>query len=261
MIAADLHACASDNLVETYFRLGLAAPQSGIWEDEGFRACLGGFDHPICNFALRLRLDRWSAQRLQALAVARPSLYVYSLSGEPPELGDQLLWRVDFREIHCLTTMIADAQRADCIEMAPAVSVDDRNAVSSFMAGIFFASQDRTFRESVRVVTTSARDLELYKFESGGRIAAGVMLSRTPGMLGIYNLSVAASKRGRGLGSSIVRWCQDLAAQEGRTLTLQCESSLERWYSSFGFRQLGRVKVFSLLRPGCLDIMESGSVD
>jgi predicted N-acetyltransferase YhbS len=194
------------------------------------------------------------------LAESRPSLYVYALPDDPPGLGEEQLRIDDFREVNSLVSMVADAQPGEGADLVEAKSIASRDAVSSFMAGIFFPHQERSFRETVRASTTTALSLELHSLESDGRIAGAVMLSRSPGMLGIYNLSVANSKRGRGVGSSIVRWCHGVAAQEDRKLTIQCESGLEQWYSSFGFRPLGRIKVFSLLRPGCIDIMESGLV-
>ncbi len=260
MIADELLICASDNLVETYLRLGLAAPSSGVWEDEGFRACLGGFSHPICNFALRLRLDPWSARRLQELARSRRSFHVYVLPEDQPSYLEEILIRADFRPTYHMVSMVGEGGIGDEIEIMRAESDAARDRVSEFMARQFFMKQGAEFRDQVRWATFAAKDLDLYYLLDRGRPLAAVMLSRSPGALGIYNLCVASGRRRRGIGSSLLRWCQTVAYEERRQPVLQCDPSLEQWYASFGFRPAGRIKVFSLLQPDRIDIMDTGSV-
>jgi GNAT superfamily N-acetyltransferase len=247
VIADELLICASDNLVETYFRLGLTAPKAGIWEDEGFRACLGGFAHPICNFAVKLRLDPWSARRLAALARARNRFHVYVLPDDRPSYLQEILQRVGFHPIYSMISMLADSRRKDSpAEVLRAESEAARDRIADFMVRQFFMRQDGEFRNQVRWATFAAKDLDLHYVLERGRPIAAVMLSRSADVLGIYNLCVSPGRRRRGIGRSLVDWCFDVANKEGRRPTLQCDPLLERWYSSCGFRSIGRINVFSL---------------
>jgi ribosomal protein S18 acetylase RimI-like enzyme len=265
VITEDLRECANDNLIETYFRLGLAAPESGIWQDEGFRACLGGFKHPICNFAVPDQLDPWSARRLQALGRARPAFHVYLLPQNSTAVCEETLRRADFRPIYALVSMSATPSgsprsSSGRLQMQQAVDERSRDRVAAFMAQLFFGNQERSFREHVRWSTSEAKELDLYMQVERGKPVAAVMLSRSPGSLGVYNLGVAPASRNKGFGTELLSWCFDLAASESRRVVLQCDQSLAGWYSSLGFSSLGRIKVFSLLQPDDLATMESGSV-
>ncbi len=261
MISEENRDAANKNLEETYFRLGLAAPESRLWDNEGFRACLGSYEHPICNFAIQLRLDPWSARRLQTLASARHAFHVYRLPGDQPEYLEELLGRFDFFQVYSLDALIAEPESAS-EELEPAEANDDlaRRSISEFMAMQFFGRQGAQFRQQVQEATFSADDLTFHYVAERGRVVAAAMLSRTPGMLGVYNLCVSPNRRRRGLGSSFVRWSKSLAYREGRAVTLQCDPGLVEWYARFGFRAYGRIGVFSLLKPDGLAIMETGSV-
>src|SRR5580692_6503199 len=97
MTREEIQAGASENLLRTYFSLGLAIPNSTTVEEEGYIACLGEFEHPICNFAAGLRLDPWSAKQLATLAATRKSFNVYAVPGDSPPHLAELLRRCDFR--------------------------------------------------------------------------------------------------------------------------------------------------------------------
>ena len=261
MIAEDLLHLAGTNLVETYLQLGLATPEAVVMEDEVFIACLGSYPHPICNFAVRLRLDPWSARRLQAVASARSTFHVYVLPEDQPTHLAELLARADFGRIYALESMAWEGGAAEAsIELAEATDPITRLSTAQFMTRQFFGRQTEEFQSQVRQATSGAEKLGLYHYADRGKTLGAVMLSRTPGTLGVYNLCVLAGSRRRGVGTRIARWCQSVAVIERRTVVLQCDSSLAAWYSKFGFRSLGRVEVFSLLKPDSLDIIEVGSV-
>jgi ribosomal protein S18 acetylase RimI-like enzyme len=265
VIAEDLRECANDNLVETYFRLGLAAPQSGVWQDEGFRACLGGFAHPICNFAVPTDLDPWSAKRLHHLAKARPDFHVYLLPRESAAVSEETLRRADFGPVYSLVSMSADPKtkpisKGSNLQMRKAEDQPSRDRIADFMARLFFAHHPISFRERVKWSTSKAQDLDLFVHSEKGRPVATVMISRSPGTLGVYNLAVAPTRRNEGIGTELVSWCLELAFAESRSVILQCDPNLAGWYSSLGFSSLGRIKVFSLLNPENVAIMGSGSV-
>ena len=108
MTADEVQIGASENLLRTYFCLGLAIPNTTVIQETGFRACLGEFDHPICNFGADLRLDPWSAKQLASLASSRKCFNVYSLPGDSPKHVAELLRRCDFRISYRLIQMVAE---------------------------------------------------------------------------------------------------------------------------------------------------------
>jgi GNAT superfamily N-acetyltransferase len=246
---------ASTNLIRTYFRLGRATPGARVLEEEGFRACVGEFEHPICNFAADLDLSPWSARRLRTLASARGAFNVYALPGDQPGHLEEILVRAGFRKTYRLVQMVAEPLPAAYgIQVEEAKVQRERAEVARFMADQFFSRQPERFRRKVADATATATDLDLYGlFEREARLGA-VMLCRSEGALGIYNLCVASPNRGRGRGGDLVRWC--LAQAQDELVTLQCEPRLEGWYESLGFRSIGNVEVFGLSPEQVPDIME-----
>ncbi len=253
----ELRVAASDNLTRTYLALGLATPKSEVHEEDGFISCVGEFDHPICNFAARLNLDPWSARRLYALASSRGAFNVYHQPGDGPEHASELLERSGFRATYRLVQMVAEPLEVENdIEMVRAGAFLERVEVARFMADQFFSRQSSPFRRKVAEATGSAAELNLYSLLDRGLRAGAIMLCEEQGMLGIYNLCVSSSKRGRGLGGSIVRWALDKALHENRSTTLQCDPRLEGWYECFGFRTIGAVDVYNLSKDAPADIIE-----
>jgi ribosomal protein S18 acetylase RimI-like enzyme len=124
----------------------------------------------------------------------------------------------------------------------------DRRVIARFMAQQFFKNLSRETREQIASATESAVDLELLSFRNvgGNRIVGALMLSRTPGVLGLYNLCVDQGDRDRGIGRRMVRHVVTLAALEGRLVTLQCDATLVPWYRDQGFRELTELHVWSV---------------
>ena len=142
MTTHDLSLAAAENLYRTYFSLGMATPGSKFLKEPGFDACLGNFDHPICNFASRIRLDPWVAHRLVELAVSQGAFNVYSLPGDQPEdvdLRDELLIRAGFRKSYSLRQLAVEpGPVGDGVPLQKAETLEERREIASFMAGIFF---------------------------------------------------------------------------------------------------------------------------
>lgn len=123
----------------------------------------------------------------------------------------------------------------------------DRSMVARFMAMQFFKNLAREARDQIADATERAEALELIAFQRPHqpRIVGAVMLCRTPEVMGLYNLCVDSNERDRGIGRRIVRHVSQVAAGEGRTVTLQCDPTLAPWYRDQGFRELAELQVWS----------------
>jgi hypothetical protein len=125
----------------------------------------------------------------------------------------------------------------------------DRQRVADFMMWQFFHTQSANVRERIAQATVRCPDLQLYELERPDireRPVGAVMLHRTSGVLGLYNLCVSVPYRSRGLGSSIVLAVELLSMQESVILELQCDPSLIDWYQALGLEQVGAVDVYGL---------------
>jgi GNAT superfamily N-acetyltransferase len=247
LISASLVGAASENLVDTYLRLGLAVGGAKVSEEESFVECLGPFDHPICNFAARLRIDPWSARRLRDIAASRVSFNVYGMPGDSPEHHGELLGRAGFQLSYELVQMIAERpEPGPPVEIRLAQSSGDRTKVARFMCEQFFYRQTEAFRRRIADATAGAAGLELFDLPDRGHPIAAVMLGHAAGVLGVYNLCVASARRGRGIGRAVLDWTLELARETGQAVTLQCDPQLEDWYGYRGFVSTGRVSVYTL---------------
>lgn len=253
MIAQSLADRASENLLYTYFELGQAAARSRIWSEAGFRACVGEFDHPICNFAGQLELTRHSATRLARIALDQHSFNVYATPSDRPEGLHRLLVDQGFRRSYELVQMIAETP-----DLHPngiltrAATFYDRFQIALFMVDQFFTKQGQQFRRQVAEATAKATRLELLALKREGTIAGAAMVSFNEGLAGVYNVCVESSLRGLGIGTSMVNEILAVCAVKGAPATLQCDTKLEAWYNQFGFLRCGEIDVFSLPRPSAL---------
>lgn len=260
MTLIDIQRAASENLVSTYFQIALASPGVTQVETEGYRACLGDAQHPICNLAFAKRLDPISASRLREIAMSRRVFNTYILPNESPDYATEVLTRAGFSKAYELVQMVAEPRHVQASPMDEAETFSERLAVGRFMVDQFFPRQSAIFRQKIADATAEAHDLSLYSIKSrGGRVGA-VMLSRNSGMIGLYNLCVHHSHRGIGIGSRIVRWCLSQGVEEEMPVTLQCNPSLRPWYEAQGFKPLSSVYAYSLPPSSLADIMETTTV-
>lgn len=258
MILDSLTAAASENLKHTYFELGKAAANSQIVREPGFTACVGEFEHPICNFAAGLDLDRYSAQQLARLALDHVSFNVYSTPMDRPHNVSELLANAGFQRGYRLVQMIAEPRNTDPPKqiLSRAGTRFDRNATALFMVDQFFTKQNRPFRERVAETTAAALSLELLSMKKDGRILGAAMVCLGGGIAGVYNVCVDASLRGLGVGSALMREILSVSAEKGTPVTLQCDAKLENWYEQLGFRRCGDIDVFALPKPNGFAIMQ-----
>jgi ribosomal protein S18 acetylase RimI-like enzyme len=256
MIGSHTGLAASQNLAHTYFELGRATPGAYVSNEEGFDVCVGPFEHPICNFAANLRLDPWSTRRLAEFALRRRAFHVYSLPTDRPTHRDELLQRVGFRPTYRLCQMVCEPTIAtEPADLTPVTEPGERLKVTEFMVGQFFSRQPYGFRRQVAEATAAASALDLFTLEVRSKTAGAVMVSRSEGMLGIYNLCVSTEHQSRGWGASVVAAILARAASLTLAVTLQCEPKLESWYAKLGFRTIGVVDVYGLPKGTSLDII------
>ena len=258
MTAEEIQTAASETLLSTYFQLGLAIPNSTMIREEGFRACLGQFDHPICNFAAGLNLDPWSAKQLRELAANKSAFNVYSLPGDTPRHLPELLYRCDFRVSYRLVQMVAEPTGST---HGPRVVASDSHTsrldIARFMTEQFFNRQTESFRQRVAQATADANSLELFELLTYERRAGAIMICQSESMMGLYNLCIASSQRGLGLGQQLTSWALSEAFKNGKIVTLQCDSRLQPWYANLGFRVTGMIDVYTLSKSRRNDIMKT----
>jgi ribosomal protein S18 acetylase RimI-like enzyme len=242
---------AAENLSQTYLALGRSAAGATTWSERGFTACTGAMDHPICNFAIANQLDEGICTRLRHIATQRRCFSLYTV----PPLESDRLETEGFALSHELKMFLGEEVSEGDHLLSEAESVHERLKLADFMMGQFFHRQPTAFRRGIAEATSRATELKLLCAEGNGRIAGAVMLSEHAGVLGIYNLCVSSAFRRRGWGRAIVGSVARMAAQKGLGLTLQCEPGLAPWYETLGFREVGSVSVFGLLRFREIDIM------
>ncbi len=258
MTPEEIVLACSENLLQTYFSLGLAIPNTTMIQEEGFRACVGEFDHPICNFAAGLNLDPWSAKQLRELAAKKKVFNVYTLPSDKPRHVGELLYRCDFRVGYRLIQMVAEpAGRHYGPHMRMAETAERRIETAQFMTEQFFNRQSESFRQRVAQATADASNMEIYELLVYDRRCGAIMLCPGDGVLGVYNLCVASANRGVGLGKELTAWALSEAHKRGQIVTLQCDARLQGWYSNQGFRTTGTIDVYTLSKSVSSDIMNA----
>ncbi len=243
MTKPDLVSRATDNLERTYLAIGLGTPGASVSEGPGYTACVCGFDHPVGNFALVRSPDFGGARELARIAKTKRGFHAYALPGS--SAGD-VLSEAGFRRSYALAALAAEGREEDAdVQCAETSSELERLETAEFMVRQFFSRADSAARSRIAHATLQS-GLELSSFWKQGESFGAVMVSRTPGLLGIYNLCVDAKMRGRGLGSLAVRSLLHRAYVERRTAVLQCDPSLEGWYDGLSFHRIALIQVFSL---------------
>lgn len=250
-------ALASRNLATTYLALGRASRNSHIEEGEGFVACTGVVSHPVCNFAIASGVGFPGARDLARIARERATFNVYATpQGEGDDPGHWLCSQ-GFRQAYRLRLMVAAGTTTEppCVlQLAPP---SERTETADFMVREFFGRSEGSSRDAIRAATAAAAELELYGVRDRGTRVAAAMLSRSEGAIGLYNLCVRFDLRGGGWGSTIVQSILAIAGAQGRCVCLQCDPSLEAWYTRLGFHTVGSVDVYVLDRIPNPVIMKS----
>ncbi|MBC8064875.1 MAG: GNAT family N-acetyltransferase [Chlorobia bacterium] len=207
-------------------------------------------DHPVCNFAGRVRLDPWVANQLVEIAIERRAFNVYSAPGNSPdsrELRDEILVRAGFQRSYCLQQMLWDSKQAQGrIDLQLAETASERREVANFMSNQFFSRHSIIFRRSVADATVHASRLDLYTIRQRGDIVAALMIAEDANVSGLFNLCVKPHEQSRGWGTAIVAEVCGRAYDNGRVVCLQCDETLAPWYERQGFVRSGWVDVYGL---------------
>ena len=236
---------AADNLVETYLAVGSEGEGAKIDRfDEGV-CCTSNLAHASSNFAIVRKQGPNVRRKVLPLARSRSSFNVYAIPGSHQDEIACTLENEGFVVAGRLAMMIGDNSKAKpCEGMRDCASFEDRIEATRFMARQFFPRQTSSLRESIALATAKAQG---QIFGIGPREPkAAAMVFRTAAMFGIYNVCVAPKERERGYGSVLVEGLLALAARENTLATLQCDPSLEPWYSRRGFKSIGMILVYTL---------------
>ncbi|MFQ3587860.1 MAG: GNAT family N-acetyltransferase [Fimbriimonadaceae bacterium] len=242
----------AENLSHTYLGIGRAAPGAEVGSGPGFLYCRCDFPHPIGNFGILLEDSAPAIDALAEKAEGRPAFHIYA----PTHLDDddlaRRLARKGFRGGYRLCLMLANPSPARCgarfpadVALHQAETVEARDRVARFMGEQFFARHGDEVVRQLAATTTAAPHV-LWFAECGHTMVGAVMISRSERALGIYNLCVGPAYQGRGIGAAIVAQVLRLGDKIGKSVVLQCDGSLERWYEGLGFETVGEVQVAAL---------------
>jgi GNAT superfamily N-acetyltransferase len=231
-----------ENLVTTYLALASGIEGTQIREADGAVLAQGENPHPLCNFVIcweREALD----ETLRRFAV-RKGTHIYLEGDSLPKTEARL------RPGHTLQLMSAQpggVPESD-LPIQYATDPDERREVALFMVEQFFRRSTRESQAIVAHSTASSPVLDLIAYRTGllKRLAAAAMLVPTARTLGLYNLCLAPSLRGKGRGSSLVTAILAEASREGKVTVLQCEDRLMPWYMRCGFEHSGILKVWTM---------------
>ncbi len=257
----ELVRASRENVVETY--IGLAAPVAGCQIERGARCsmCTGPSEFSFCNFAAGFNLADDRAEALRQLEAIRAQIahprnfWAFLITGDRPQGLPALLDKAGFAPRHSLVEMAwRPAFVPDGAPLTLATTPEDRIAVAEFMTLQFFWRMAPSSRRRIAEATAGSPH-ELYRVGPQDRCRAGVMLCRTAGAVGLYNLCVEEKDRGRGMGSSVVRSVKRMAAADGKPVVLQCEPALVPWYIDQGFEEIGTVTAYCVVSTSRSDIL------
>lgn len=236
------------NLSETYLAIASGVPGTTIENHGDWQAATNQFAHPICNFAVMSSGAPAPVAELKALSNERKFFNIYLPRSEQENPTGEQLMRSGFRKLYVLHQMVGRSPSAsDSAVLKEAIALQEREKLAEFMALQFFGSQSPAVRRQIMYASLSSPELKLYELMDVSirqRPIGAVMLHRTPGVLGLYNLCVAPAYRGQGRGSSIVNAVLLQAGTEHVIVGLQCDPALCAWYEQLGLHRVGFVDVF-----------------
>jgi hypothetical protein len=229
---------AQQNLIETYVALASSISPTIIQWEGNVCSAISEITHPVCNFGIAFDLRREQVDALSHLSIQRQNFAVYALDQMTVE---SLEWG-DFRQSHYLVQMEAPPGfGGSTLRLMEAFAPGIRSSVAQFMIEQFFPRQTAEFRFTLAQATAKQKALRLMYLPIEGTVAAAVMLHRTRGTTGLYNLCVATEYRHEGLGAQLVQWCR---SQSDEPIVLQCNPNFVSWYQGLEFEQTGTVRAY-----------------
>lgn len=233
-----------ENIIRTY--LVLSAKVSGVTQDVSEERALSHGPESVAftNFAGRLNwADQAAAQKgLTELEKLQPTPSLFVMEGDSPCLTEKFLFEQGWMIKYELSQMAWTGKITECdLSLSEAILPRERVEASSFMTDQFFMHGSQELRQAI-ISATALAPVHLFAYAPNKELEGAVMLSLSDGCMGLYNLCVAPSKRGHGIGRGIVRWVQLQAMARGMVLALQCSQDLARFYRDCGFTQSGRME-------------------
>ncbi len=245
-LLTDLGYVARENVLHTYLDLALGLPETHVRDDRGYVRVKGMWPLSFCHYAANFRSDRSAeeiAAELKADSQSKDGLWVFVLQGDEPYGLSGALLEQGFHMRQSLLQMATRDRGEFEIELCEATEADARLKIGHFMAEQFFPFSPGEARQLV-ARSTAASLARIFYVGSVNAPHAAMMLSRSEGAVGLYNLCVEFSRRSAGIGSSMVSAAQAMAYKAGVPVTLQCHASLRRWYESIGYMQVGNLNAF-----------------
>lgn len=236
------------NVCATYMALGSNAPGAIIHRGEDFWSCVCPLAHSIANFATHFNLSGEGVQQVIEMARTAPYFRMYLTPGDsPPDINKRLEY-AGFTERYRLIGMELQGDTMPGEKLL--VRVESRPSltfITEFMIETFFWTTPRSFREPLSKVleASSNSGQEFYVCEDSHGVLAGATLSVTGDVAGLYNVCVRPEKRGRGIGSAVVRQLACEARDRNLRLVLQCEPGLANWYKHLSFGVIGELVAYS----------------
>lgn len=243
----DLFDATVGNLAWTYAELADALEGAHVERLDGGLVSMSDEAHPMANFALIVEPSTSLLSHVRQCAAFRPVFNVYwpIRVGEPrPEPGGLAeVW-----DLSILAHPVLESRKGDAAALR-LVPREERADVAAFMVEQFFPASRRNYR-SVVAQATARSDLELYALPNpiptrNAPYDAALLVGRTCESVGLYNLCVRRSLRGRGIGRACVRAVLELAAEAGLPCILQCEKRLRDYYVGQGFQDVGTLVIFN----------------
>lgn len=256
-LLTDLGHVARENVLHTYLDLALGLPETRVREDQGYLRVKGMWPLSFCHYAADFRSDRPAAEvaaELKLESQTKDGLWVFVLQGDEPYGLSGALLEQGFHMRQCLSQMATRGCGEFDIELCEATDADERLKIGSFMAEQFFPFSPGEARHLV-ARSTAASLARLFYVGPLSAPHAAMMLSRSEGAVGLYNLCVEFSRRSAGIGGSMVRAAQAMAYKAGVPVTLQCHASLRKWYEALGYSQVGNLNAFFSNGTGRTDII------
>lgn len=227
------------NVVATYVALAQNLPGVRVGRLPYCTLVTGKLPLSFCRFSAGFQcLDRHAADFLAREARAVGGLWAFTMPGDEPDDVGEVLRTAGFRWRHRLTNMAAKSAGQVWAELLPAVDRVDRLAVGAFMADQFFEDAQGAGQEVLSLATADS-GLGIYACRDDSGIVAAMLLSDSPGAVGLYNLCVDRRHRHRGIGRAGLLHALGIAHAAGLPLVLQCRESLVPWYERSGCEKSG----------------------
>ncbi len=246
-MTVDLFDATVGNLAWTYAELADALEGATVERLDGGLVSTSDEAHPMANFALIVEPSGALLSHVRQCAAFRPVFNVYW----PIRVGEPRPQPGGLTEVWDLSILAHPPEPASQPNSAALrrVPSDERSEVAAFMVEQFFTASRKNYR-TVVAQATARSELELYVLSNpaptrNAPYDAALLLGRTPESVGLYNLCVRRSLRGRGIGRACVRAVLDMASQAGLPCILQCENRLRDYYAGQGFLDVGTLVIFN----------------